>query len=90
MTSSSPRPTFFQSSIESTRVGGGITRCDVVADALASAVRASGRALPMVVRFEGTNRDIARRALRDRGVEFEAADSLAQAVARVVALAGQA
>jgi succinyl-CoA synthetase beta subunit len=69
-------------------VGGGITRCDVVADALASAVRASGRSLPLVVRFEGTNRDIARGSLRDRGIVFEAADSLAQAVARVVQLAG--
>jgi succinyl-CoA synthetase beta subunit len=60
----------------------------VVADALASAVRASGRSLPLVVRFEGTNRDIARGSLRDRGIAFEAADSLAQAVARVVLLAG--
>jgi len=68
-------------------VGGGITRCDVVADALASAVQAAGRTLPLVVRFEGTNRDIARGSLRDRGVAFEAADSLAQAVARVVVLA---
>jgi succinyl-CoA synthetase beta subunit len=66
-------------------VGGGITRCDVVADALASAVRASGRTLPMVVRFEGTNRDIARNALRDRGVKFEPAGSLARAVAKAVA-----
>jgi succinyl-CoA synthetase beta subunit len=44
--------------------------------------------LPLVVRFEGTNRDIARGSLRDRGIAFEAADSLAQAVARVVLLAG--
>ena len=71
-------------------VGGGVTRCDVAAEALASAVRAAGRALPMVVRFEGTNRDVARGALRDLGVSFEAADSLGRAVDRVVALAGQA
>jgi len=71
-------------------VGGGITRCDVVADALASAVRAAGRALALVVRFEGTNRDLARNALRDRGVQFEAADSLARAVTRAVAAAGAA
>ena len=71
-------------------VGGGVTRCDVAAEALASASRAAGRALPMVVRFEGTNRDVARGALRDLGVSFEAADSLGRAVDRVVALAGQA
>ena len=68
-------------------VGGGITRCDVVADALASAWRAVGRGLPMVVRFEGTNRDVARNALRDRQVRFEAATNLAQAVTSVVAAA---
>ena len=71
-------------------VGGGVTRCDVAAEALASASRAAGRALPMVVRFEGTNRDVARGALRDLGVSFEAADSLGRAVDRVVALAGHA
>ncbi len=71
-------------------VGGGITRCDVVADALAAAVRAGGRALPLVARFEGTNRDIARNALRDRRIDFEACDSLGQAVARAVAAAGGA
>jgi len=69
-------------------VGGGITRCDVVADALASAWRAAGRGVPMVVRFEGTNRDVARNALRDRQVRFEAATNLAQAVSSVVAAAG--
>jgi succinyl-CoA synthetase beta subunit len=69
-------------------VGGGITRCDVAAEALASAVRAAGRSLPMVVRFEGTNRDLARGALRDLGVSFERADSLGGAVERAVALAG--
>jgi len=71
-------------------VGGGVTRCDVAAEALASAVRAAGRTLPMVVRFEGTNRDVARSALRDLGVSFDAADSLGRAVDRVVALAGGA
>jgi succinyl-CoA synthetase beta subunit len=68
-------------------VGGGITRCDVVADALASAWGAAGRTLPMVVRFEGTNRDVARAGLRDRGVDFVSADSLGRAVTRVVAAA---
>ena len=50
-------------------------------------VRAAGRAVPMVVRFEGTNRDLARNALRDRQVPFEAARSLGEAVSKVVAAA---
>ncbi len=68
-------------------VGGGVTRCDVVAEAVAAAVKASGRTIPLVVRFEGTNRDLGRICLKDRQVEFIAADNLADAVKRVVALA---
>jgi succinyl-CoA synthetase beta subunit len=71
-------------------IGGGVTRCDVVGEAIASACRASGRQLPMVVRFEGTNRDLGLRTLRDRGVVFTRCASLAEAVATVVEQAGAA
>ena len=65
-------------------VGGGITRCDVVAEALASACRAAGRSVPIVARFEGVNREIARKVLRDTGVEAVQADSLGDAAVRAV------
>ena len=65
-------------------IGGGITRCDAVAEGIAGAVHALGRQLPMVVRFEGTNRDLGKKTLRDTGLEFESADTLAD-VARIAA-----
>ena len=60
-------------------VGGGITRCDAVAEALAAACRAAGRSVPIVARFEGVNRELARKVLRDTGVGAEHADSLGDA-----------
>ena len=65
-------------------VGGGITRCDVVAEALASACRAAGRTVPIVARFEGVNREIARKVLRDTGVEAVQTESLGDAAVRAV------
>ena len=65
-------------------VGGGITRCDVVAEALASACRAAGRSVPIVARFEGVNRELARKVLRDTGVEAVQTESLGDAAVRAV------
>jgi succinyl-CoA synthetase beta subunit len=39
----------------------------------------------MVVRFEGTNRDLGKKTLRDMGVPFTPADSLQEAAEKVVA-----
>ena len=71
-------------------VGGGITRCDVVAEALASACRAAGRSVPIVARFEGVNRELARKVLRDTGVEAVHAESLGDAAVRAVRTAAGA
>ena len=71
-------------------VGGGITRCDVVAEALASACRAAGRSVPIVARFEGVNRELARKVLRDTGVDAVHAESLGDAAVRVVRAAAGA
>ena len=68
-------------------IGGGITRCDAVAEGMAAAYKAIGRGLPIVVRFEGTNRDLGKKTLRDMGVPFTPADSLQEAAERVVAAA---
>ena len=69
-------------------IGGGITRCDAVAEGMAGAVHALGRQLPMVVRFEGINRDLGKKTLRDTGLAFETADTLADAARLAVELAG--
>ena len=71
-------------------VGGGITRCDVVAEALASACRAAGRSVPIIARFEGVNRELARKVLRDTGVEAVQAESLGDAAERAVRAAAGA
>ena len=71
-------------------VGGGITRCDVVAEALAAACRAAGRSVPIVARFEGVNRELARKVLRDTGVDAIHAESLGDAANRAVRAAAGA
>ena len=71
-------------------VGGGITRCDVVAEALASACRAVGRSVPIVARFEGVNRELARKVLRDTGVDAAHAESFGDAALRAVRAVGGA
>ena len=71
-------------------VGGGITRCDVVAEALASACRAAGRTVPVIARFEGVNRELARKALRDTGVDAMHAESFGDAAERAVRTAAGA
>jgi succinyl-CoA synthetase beta subunit len=66
-------------------IGGGITRCDAVAEGMGAAYQALGRRIPLVVRFEGTNRDIGKKTLRDMGVDFIPADSLQDAAEKAVA-----
>jgi len=68
-------------------IGGGITRCDAVAEGMGAAYQALGRKVPLVVRFEGTNRDLGKKTLRDMGVQFTPADSLQEAAEKAVAAA---
>jgi succinyl-CoA synthetase beta subunit len=68
-------------------IGGGITRCDAVAEGLGAAYQALGRKVPLVVRFEGTNRDLGKKTLRDMGVQFTPADNLREAAEKAVAAA---
>jgi succinyl-CoA synthetase beta subunit len=68
-------------------VGGGITRCDAVAEGMGAAWQALGRQVPLVVRFEGVNRDLGKKTLRDMGVDFIPADSLQEAADKAVAAA---
>ena len=66
--------------------GGGMQRCDTVAEGVAVAMRRARRPLPLVVRFAGNNADFARMRLKDAGVKFTEAKDVADAVARVMAL----
>lgn len=47
---------------------GGIAKCDVIADALIKAAQQIGFKVPVVVRLEGTNVDIARKMLKEANI----------------------
>jgi succinyl-CoA synthetase beta subunit len=68
---------------------GGILRCDVLAQGVIAAVKDLGVRAPIVIRMEGTNVDEGKRLLRESGMNFTTADSMDQAAAAVVRLAGR-
>ncbi len=59
--------------------GGGILRCDTMAEGIAAAVRAHGLQVPLILRMAGTNMEIAKKTLVGRGVPVTFADDMAQA-----------
>lgn len=66
--------------------GGGMQRCDTVAEGVGVAMRRAGRTdLPVIVRFAGNNADFARVRLKASGVSFLAASDIAEAVVMVMA-----
>ena len=67
--------------------GGGILRCDSMAEGIASAVQRDGLKVPLIVRAAGTNNEICRKVLRSRGVPVTFArdiDEAARLAARAV------
>jgi succinyl-CoA synthetase beta subunit len=66
---------------------GGIVRCDLIADGIINAVKNVGVDVPVVVRLEGTNADVARTRLAQSGLAIIAATDLTDAAKRVVAAA---
>lgn len=67
---------------------GGIARCDVIAEALIQAARQIGLRVPVVVRLEGTNVDLARRMLQEAAIpQLRTADDLTDAARQVCAVA---
>ena len=64
--------------------GGGILRCDTLAEGIAAAVRAHGLKVPLIVRAAGTNMEIAKKALVGQGIPVTFADDMAQAAELVV------
>jgi succinyl-CoA synthetase beta subunit len=65
---------------------GGILRCDVLAEGVINAVRELHVDVPVVVRMEGTNVEKGKAMLKESGLRFTTADSMAEAAERVVAL----
>lgn len=66
--------------------GGGMQRCDTIAEGLGIASRRAGRVPPLVMRFAGNNADFALTRLATYGVPFAVATDMGDAVRRAVAL----
>jgi len=69
--------------------GGGILRCDTVAEGIATACKEEGLRVPLIVRAAGTNGELARKILMSQGIPVTFAQSLGQAAAKVVEVAGR-
>lgn len=64
---------------------GGIVRCDRVAGGVIEAARTEHVAIPVVVRLEGNNADLAGQMLRDSGLNFIVAGDLSDAAQKACA-----
>ena len=69
---------------------GGIMRCDIIAQGIVAAVKEHNIQLPIVVRLEGNNVDIARQILRESGLKVIEARSMAEAAEKAVQAAAGA
>lgn len=65
---------------------GGIMKCDIIANGVVAAARQIGLDKPLVVRLEGTNVELGKKILNESGLNIVAADSLADAAQKMVAL----
>ena len=66
---------------------GGIVRCDRVANGVVQAVKELGLTVPVIVRLEGTNADIAKDILNNSGVKIIPASNLEDAAKKSVKIA---
>jgi succinyl-CoA synthetase beta subunit len=64
---------------------GGIMRCDIVAAGVIAASRELGLKVPLVVRLEGTNVEVARKLLEESHLPIEPAASMAEGAQKIVA-----
>jgi succinyl-CoA synthetase beta subunit len=70
--------------------GGGMQRCDTIAEAIGVAMRRAKSQKPLVVRMAGNNADFARTRLEGSGIRFEEGSDMRDAARRAVALARDA
>ena len=67
--------------------GGGMQRCDTIAEAIGIAMRRAKSQKPLVVRLAGNNADFARTRLEGSGIRFEEGADMHDAVRKAVAIA---
>jgi succinyl-CoA synthetase beta subunit len=65
---------------------GGILRCDILSEGVVAAVKELSVTAPIVIRMEGTNVDRGKQMLKDSGLNFTTADTMAEGATKVVAL----
>jgi succinyl-CoA synthetase beta subunit len=70
--------------------GGGIMRCDIIADGIILAAREFPVRVPLIVRLAGINADSARDRLRDSGLVITFAEDFADAAEKAVKAATEA
>jgi succinyl-CoA synthetase beta subunit len=63
---------------------GGIVRCDRVAEGVIQAVKELSLNVPVVIRLEGTNSQLAKKIISDSGLEIIAANSMLDAAKKIV------
>lgn len=68
--------------------GGGMQRCDTIAEGIGIAMKRSGKSIPLVVRLAGNNADYGRTLLGNYGISYVEAHDMNEAVERATALAG--
>lgn len=65
---------------------GGIMKCDIIANGVIAAAKATQLSLPLVVRLQGTNAELGRKILGDSGLKVTTAETLSEAAKTVVTL----
>jgi len=68
---------------------GGIVRCDLIAEGIIAAIKEVGVTIPVVVRLQGTNAELARSMIDESGLDLVATEGLTSAAQQVVVLAKQ-
>ena len=63
---------------------GGFLRCNLIADGIVAAASEVGLNVPMVVRFEGTNKDLAKEILQNSRLPIIWADTMEESVDKLV------
>ncbi|MBT3306341.1 MAG: ADP-forming succinate--CoA ligase subunit beta [Alphaproteobacteria bacterium] len=68
-------------------MGGGVLRCDTIAEGIAIACKEAGSHAPVIVRFAGTAKELGELALQNQAVGVTFASDLSDAAAKAVAVA---
>jgi succinyl-CoA synthetase beta subunit len=63
---------------------GGIVKCDLIAEGILGAVKATGLQMPLIVRLEGTNVERGRQLLKESGLEITTAADMTDAAKKAV------